>query len=79
MEKFYKGYLESDYASFFLGHENGTIYLEERIVRLSYQVPQEKGEIILPTQSEIAPITISTPQQARNHFVKNKLSFLESR
>ncbi len=79
MEKFYKWYLESDYAWYFLGHENGTIYLEEKIVRLAYPVPQAENKVVLPTPSEIAPITISTPQQARNHFIKTRLRFLESR
>ncbi len=79
MEKFYKWYLESEYASFFLWHENGTIYPEEKIVRLAYQVPQVENEVILPMPNEIAPITTSTPQEARNHFVKTRLIFLERR
>ncbi len=79
MDKFYKGYLQSEYASFFLGHENGTIYPEEKIVRLSYQNELDKGESLLPEIAEKAPITISTPQEARNHFIQTKLTFLQRR
>lgn len=79
MDKFYKGYLTSDYASFFLGHENGTIYPSERIVRLAYQVPTEAKNTFLPELDDRAPFTISTPQEARNHFIQTRLSFLKRR
>ena len=31
-------YLESEYAPYFAGHENGIIYDNEKVVRLSYQI-----------------------------------------
>jgi hypothetical protein len=79
MEKFYKGYLLSEYARYFLGHENGTIYPEEKIVRLSYQVPTKEDEAQLPQLTQKAPITVSTPQEARNHFIETRLIFLQKR
>ncbi len=81
MEKFYMGYLKSDYAWFFLGHENGTIYLEEKIVRLSYPQNTDENEedTYLPGIDELAPIAISTPQESWNHFIQTRLRFLKSR
>lgn len=44
MNKRYKKYLESDYASYFLGHENGQLYRGESWVVLEYRRPDLTAE-----------------------------------
>lgn len=79
MDKFYKWYLKSDYSAFFLWHENGTLYPWESIIRLAYKNAEEIDEVepALPSIDPLTPMTISTPQQARNHFIDTRLSFLK--
>lgn len=77
MNNFYKNYLETEYASYFLWHENGKIYGNERIVRLTYphmQQPQEE-ELVTETEQQKA-IYIASPQESRHYFFEKNLSWL---
>ena len=78
MEKFYNPYLDSEYAPYFLGHENGSLYRREYIVRLKHAVPDNE-EPILPEIEKKESILLSTPQQSWNYFIDQKLPFLKER
>ena len=74
LEIFYKNYLQSEYAPYFLGHENGTLYQGEYIVRLRH--PTDKDEAILPEIEQKDSIKISTPQESWHYFIEKRLPFL---
>ena len=74
LEKFYKNYLLSEYAPYFLGHENSTLYESEYIIRLRH--PSDKDEAILPEIEKKDSILISTPQESWMYFIEQKMPFL---
>ena len=74
LEKFYKPYLESEYAPYFLGHENGSLWQGEFIVRLRHTVVDD--EAILPEIEKKNTILLSTPEQSWHYFIEQKLPFL---
>ena len=68
-------YLESEYAPYFAGHENGIIYDNEKVVRLSYQIT--KVDQSVPRKKWWVDIMLSTPRESWNHFMKDKFPLLE--
>ena len=81
MERRYQNYLSSEYASYFLGHENWQLYDNERLVALEYWKPeviqQEASVQIVPDiQEKKDDVTSLTPQQAWSTFLSTKLPLL---
>ncbi len=81
MERRYQNYLRSEYASYFLWHENWQLYNNERLVALEYRKPeviqQEVSIQIVPdTQEKKDDVTSLTPQQAWSTFLSTKLPLL---
>ena len=75
MNKFYSNYLQSEYAPYFAGHENGILYTRERIIRLKHKIVEE--EVTLPfSREQKEKIILSTPQESRYYFIDQKLHFL---
>lgn len=74
LEKFYKPYLESEYAPYFLWHENGSLWQNEYIVRLRHTVVN--NEAILPEIEQKDSILLSTPQDSWHYFIEKKLPFI---
>lgn len=74
LEKFYKPYLEWEYAPYFLGHENGSLWQGEFIVRLRHTVVD--NEAILPEIEKKSSILLSTPEQSWHYFIEQKLPFV---
>lgn len=84
MERWYQNYLRSEYASYFLGHENGQLYDGERLASLEYwkpEVVQEGPSVeIVPQEDESMrnDVTTLTAPQSWNVFIEDKFSqFLE--
>ncbi len=85
MQKWYQEYLESDYASYFLWHENGQLYDGERLVYLEYWKPnvenKEPSIVLVPTEEELAeqvnPLIVS-PEEAWALFIEEKLPVIRS-
>ena len=78
LEKFYSPYLTSPLAAYFLSHENGSLYKNERIVRIKYRTNNNVTNEQLPLQANTKGITLSTPQASREYFITTKLSELAS-
>jgi hypothetical protein len=81
MERRYQNYLRSDYASYFLWHENGQLYENERLVSLEYwkpEVSQQEASIqIVPDiQQQKNDVTTLLPPQAWSIFLSTKLPLL---
>lgn len=77
MQKWYQSYLYSDYASYFLGHENGQLYDGERLVYLEYRKPdvekKDPSVEIVPTEEEVEvnELTLS-PEESRRYFLEQR-------
>lgn len=74
-ETFYMNYLDSEYAPYFLGHENGMVYDGERIIRFRTEV-EDPDEAVLPSIEEKESIYLSTPEEAWHHFIDQRLEEL---
>ncbi|USN54961.1 MAG: hypothetical protein H6765_11040 [Candidatus Peribacteria bacterium] len=72
LTKFYSQYLQSEYASYFLGHENGMIYAGENIYKLKHQVEEPEVPVV-PIIEQKESIKVSTPQESWNYFIDTKL------
>jgi len=85
MQRRYQEYLESDYASYFLWHENGQLYQGEQLVYLEYRKPDiEKKDpsiALVPTDEELAkeanPLVVP-PEEAWALFIEQKLPVVRS-
>ncbi len=81
VKNFEKPYLESEWAPYYIGHENGVLYDWERVVRLKSKKPLTKDESlpdeILSRQSEDDVIKISSPEESRHYFINDKLTPLK--
>lgn len=64
---FYLRYLNSEYAPYFYGHENGLLYENERAIRFTHRIHEPPAQIIT-TPVPDTPIYLSTPQASREHF-----------
>lgn len=83
MQKWYQEYLQSEYASYFLGHENGQLYANESLIYLEYRKPdvvkQTPSIQLVPTdeEEEINELVL-WPEEARALFMQQKLPVLWS-
>lgn len=77
MGKRYKSYLDSDYASYFLGHENGQLYGGESLVVIEQRKPDlvEEEEPIALSENLTTPdeIDLGTPESSRHYFIDQNL------
>lgn len=79
MQRWYQEYLKSEYASYFLWHENGQLYAGERLVYLEYWKPdietKEDTIMLVPTeeelQEEVNELVVS-PEEAWMIFLQQK-------
>lgn len=81
MQRRYQNYLRSDYASYFLWHENGQLYVNERLVALEYWKPEvvQKEvsiQIVPDMQEQKDDVTTLLPPQAWAVFLSTKLPLL---
>ena len=74
LQKFYKPYLEWEYAPFFLWHENWSLRRGEYIIRLRHTVVDD--EPILPEIEKKSSILLSTPEQSWHYFIEQKMPFV---
>ena len=72
-QNFYKNYLESKYASYFLWHENGQLFDDEQIIRI--RRPDRVDEAIEENEQTQDDL-LATPQQSRQYFINVSLSEL---
>lgn len=73
-QNFYKNYLTTEYAPFFLGHENGQIYGRERILRLTYPHLQEQPKPEPVSEKQLQrQMYIASPREARRYFLDTNL------
>ena len=72
---FYQNYLKGEYASYFLGHENGQLYRDERIIKIKQRLTPFE-ETTLPEREE--EDRVRTPQESWQFFIANRLSELSS-
>lgn len=72
MDKWYKNYLLSDYAPYFLGHENGQLYGGERLVVVEYRKPPVE-QIAPAPQADDGQIVIETPEESRQLFIHQRI------
>lgn len=77
MEKRYKNYLESDYASYFLGHENGQLYPGERLVTLEYRKPEVFEKLPDVVVEDDGTVQLHTPEESWQFFIQEKLKPLK--
>lgn len=80
MQRWYQEYLKSEYASYFLWHENGQLYPDEYLVYLEYWKPDVEAKdasiVLVPTEDELAeevnPLVLP-PEEAWILFLQQKL------
>lgn len=82
VKSFERPYLESEWAPYYLGHENGVLYDGERVVRLRDRAPVAKedsapDDVLALQESEEESIRISSPEESRHFFINDKLSPLK--
>lgn len=81
IQNFEKPFLESEWAPYYLWHENGQLYEWERVVRLRSRWPLDRIEDnsstvpdeIRAMQQDDVDISITTPQESRHYFIQDKL------
>lgn len=75
-ENFYKKYLDSEYAPYFLAHKNNTLFYNEMIIRFtnSNNIGTETEDDSKITATSYTWITTMTPQQSRQNFIKSKIN-----
>jgi hypothetical protein len=85
MQRWYQEYLKSEYASYFLWHENGQLYPGEYLVYLEYRKSdiekQDTSIVLVPTEEELEEevnVFVLPPEEAWLVFVQDKLPFLRS-
>lgn len=74
-EKFYKNYLDSDYANYFLAHKNNSIFYWEMIIRLvdtSISDLESQESQSTPTTWNVVDFT--SPMEARKYFISSKIN-----
>ncbi len=83
MQRRYQEYLKSEYASYFLGHENGQLYPGERLVYLEYRKPwveaKDPSIVLVPTEEELEEevnVLLLPPEDAWGIFLQQKLPLL---
>lgn len=77
-ENFYKAYLDSEYAPYFLAHKNNTLFYNEMIIRFidpydTENTPTE-GNTDTTTPTSYSGVSVMTPQQSRQNFIKSKIN-----
>lgn len=77
-ENFYKAYLDSEYAPYFLAHKNNTLFYNEMIIRFidPYATENEssEGNTDTTTPTSYSGVSVMTPQQSRQNFIKSKIN-----
>jgi len=80
-ENFYKAYLDSEYAPYFLAHKNNTLFYNEMIIRFNEpyddkntNADKEPENTKKDTITSYTWVTTMTPQQSRQHFIKSKIN-----
>lgn len=76
-ENFYKAYLDSEFAPYFLAHKNNALFYNEMIIRFTspYDKESENQEENNTTNNTIYTWTATmTPQQSRQYFIKSKIN-----
>jgi len=80
IKNFKRPFLESDWASYYIGHENWILYAWERVVRLRTKKIVEEDALpddILARQWAEDEIKISSPEESRHFFINDKLTPLK--
>lgn len=85
MQRWYQEYMKSEYASYFLWHENGQLYPDEYLVYLEYRKPDIEAKdasiVLVPTEEELAeevnPLVL-LPEEAWVLFLKQKFPLIWS-
>jgi hypothetical protein len=80
MQRRYQEYLNSEYASYFLGHENGQLYPGETLVYIEQRQPDQVAAtpsiILVPTEEEMAEEVnelVLLPEEAWALFLQERL------
>lgn len=83
MQRRYQEYLKSEYASYFLWHENGQLYPGERLVYLESWKPgvevKDPSIVLVPTEEELEEevnVLVLPPEDAWAIFLQQKLPLL---
>ena len=71
-QNFYMNYLKSEYASYFLWHENGQLFPGEQIIRIKKSTLTQDPEPVEQIQEDL----LATPQQSWKYFIEVSLSEL---
>lgn len=78
MDKFYTNYLQTEYATYFLWHENWQIYWNERIIRFANDKEETDFWTYISQQEQPNEIYLATPRDSRNYFLESKLEELDN-
>lgn len=73
---FYKAYLDSEYAPYFLAHKNNALFYNEMIIRFTDPYTNKQEDNITSTSDWAVSswADISTPQKAWQYFIKSKIN-----
>lgn len=72
-ENFYKKYLDSDYANYFLAHKNNSLFNWEVIIRLIDTEISDIEQEDEDSSKTWSVVDFTSPREARKYFFKSKL------